>query len=69
VRLPYNYLTRADWYDHFGRSGVTVRRWDREVHLYPRPLSAVFGRGLHVLIDLGSAPSTSTIVDMVDPGT
>jgi SAM-dependent methyltransferase len=69
VRLPYNYLTRADWYDHFRRSGVTVRSWDRDVHLYPRPLSAVFGRRLHVLIDLGSAPSTSTIVDMVDPGT
>jgi hypothetical protein len=31
-------------------------------------LSAVFGRGLHVLIDVGTAPSTSTVVDKVEPG-
>jgi hypothetical protein len=37
--------------------------------LYPQPLSAVFGRGVSALIDLGTTPSTFTLVDMVDPGT
>jgi SAM-dependent methyltransferase len=68
VRLPYNYLTSADWHQHFGRTGLTVRGWDTDLPLYPQPLSAVFGRGLHVLIHLGTAPSTSTVVDKVDPG-
>ena len=66
VRLPYNYLTRANWHQHFGRAGLTVRGWDTDLPLYPRPISAVFGRNLHVLINLGTAPSTSTVVDKVD---
>ena len=59
VRLPYNYLTRAEWSEHFGRTGVTVRTWETDLSLYPPPLSAVFGRGLHVLIDLEPAPPLS----------
>jgi len=66
VRLPYNYLTSADWHQHFGQAGLTVRGWDTDLPLYPHPLSAVFGRGLHVLIDLGTAPSTSPVVDKLD---
>jgi SAM-dependent methyltransferase len=68
VRLPYNYLTSADWQQHFGRTGLTVRGWDTDLPLYPRPLSVVFGRGLHVLIDVGTAPPTSTVVDKSEPG-
>jgi SAM-dependent methyltransferase len=49
VRLPYNYLSRADWSRHFASAGLTVRSWDTDVRLYPPPLSVVFGRGLHVL--------------------
>jgi SAM-dependent methyltransferase len=59
VRLPYNYLTRAEWLDHVGRSGAKVRAWDTDLALYPPPLSAVFGRGLHVVIDLEPAPSAN----------
>jgi SAM-dependent methyltransferase len=59
VRLPYNYLTRAEWLDHIGRLNATVRTWDTDLSLYPPPLSAVFGRSLHVVIDLEPAPSTS----------
>jgi SAM-dependent methyltransferase len=54
VQLPYNYLTRAEWRRHIGRLGATVRSWDTDLALYPQPLSAVFGRGLHVVIDLGT---------------
>jgi SAM-dependent methyltransferase len=59
VRLPYNYLTRAEWLDHIGRLGATVRTWDTDLSLYPPPLSAVFGRSLHVVIDLEPAPSSN----------
>jgi SAM-dependent methyltransferase len=52
VRLPYNYLTRAEWLGHIERLGATVRSWDTGVSLYPPPLSAVFGRELHVVIDV-----------------
>jgi SAM-dependent methyltransferase len=57
VRLPYNYLTCAEWLDHIGRSGASVRTWDTDLSLYPPPLSAIFGRELHVVIDLEPAPS------------
>jgi len=56
VRLPYNYLTRAEWLGHVGRLGATVRMWNTDLSLYPAPLSVVFGRGLHVLIDFEPAP-------------
>ena len=59
VRLPYNYLTRAEWIDHINRLGATVRSWDTDLSLYPPPLSAVFGRSLHVVIDLESASCSS----------
>jgi SAM-dependent methyltransferase len=68
VRLPYNYLTRTDWYRHFRRTGLSVRSWDTDLALYPPPLSAVFGRGLHVLIELSAAPQGSAVVDTVDGG-
>jgi SAM-dependent methyltransferase len=68
VRLPYNYLTAADWQDHFGQAGVTVRGWDTDLHLYPQPLSALFGRGLHVIVDLVTGKSTSTFADTDGPG-
>jgi SAM-dependent methyltransferase len=57
VRLPYNYLTRAQWLDHIGRLGVAIRGWNTDVPLYPAPLSALFGRGLHVVVDLDPARS------------
>jgi SAM-dependent methyltransferase len=59
VRLPYNYLTRAEWHDHIGRLGATVRTWDNDLSLYSQPLSAVFGRGLHVVIELEPAAAPS----------
>lgn len=68
VTLPYNYLTGAEWHEHLGKARLTVQGWDTDVRLYPKPLSAVFGRGLHVFIDLGIEPSTSPLVDTADRG-
>jgi hypothetical protein len=48
-------MTTADWHEHLARAGLSVHSWDTELTLYPAPLSAVFGRGLHVLIDLEGA--------------
>jgi SAM-dependent methyltransferase len=58
VRLPYNYLTRGEWLDQIGRLGASVRTWDTDLSLYPPPLSAAFGRRLHVVIDVEPAPSS-----------
>jgi SAM-dependent methyltransferase len=68
VRLPYNYLGRADWHEHFAAVGLTVQTWTTAVELYPPPLSALFGRELHVLFDLRPVPMASAAVDGVDLG-
>jgi SAM-dependent methyltransferase len=56
VRLPYNYLTGAEWHEHLGKAALTVQGWDTDVRLYPRPLATVFGRGLHVFIAATAVP-------------
>ena len=68
VRLPYNYLTAADWHEHFRQACLTVRGWDTNVRLYPQLLSVLFGRGLHVIIDLVTGKSTCTFADTDGPG-
>jgi SAM-dependent methyltransferase len=68
VRLPYNYLGRADWHERFAAVGLTVQSWTTAVGLYPPPWSAVFGRELHVLFDLRQVPLASAAVDGVDLG-
>ena len=56
VRLPYNYLTRAEWLDHMGRMGATVRMWDTDLSLYRATAIGRFSAaGLHVVIDLEPA--------------
>ena len=68
VRLPYNYLGRADWHEQFAAAGLTVQSWTTAVGLYPPLLSAVFGRELHVLFDLRPVTTASAAVDGVDRG-
>jgi SAM-dependent methyltransferase len=58
VKLPYNYQTRAEWLGLLERAGLSVRSWETDLALYPAPLSAIFGRNLHVLMDLQPAAST-----------
>lgn len=47
VRLPYNYLTRAQWNEAFAVAGLRVDRWIPALGLYPRPASWLFDRALH----------------------
>jgi SAM-dependent methyltransferase len=47
VRLPYNYLTSAQWDDAFARAGLRVDAWVPRLGLYPAPASWLFERGLH----------------------
>jgi SAM-dependent methyltransferase len=56
VRLPYNYLSRAEWRRAFGRLGLRTTYWTEDVDLYPPPLSWLFGRGLHAIAFLEPGP-------------
>jgi SAM-dependent methyltransferase len=47
VRLPYNYLSRAEWNGIFGNLGVTPASWKESLGLYPLPFSLAFDRSLH----------------------
>ena len=55
VRLPYNYLTRAEWQSLFAATGLRIERWDDELGLYAPPLSLAFDRKLHVLATVAHA--------------
>jgi SAM-dependent methyltransferase len=68
VRLPYSYLSDAEWREHFAAVGLVVQNRTTDVRLYPPPVSAVFGRELHVLFDLRPVPAASAAVDGVDLG-
>ena len=52
VRLPYNYLNRAEWDAVFARAGIQARTWREALSLYPFPASLVFDRGLHFIATL-----------------
>lgn len=52
VRLPYNYLSRAEWNGIFDGLGLSVAAWDEQIGLYPFPANLVFGRSLHFVARL-----------------
>lgn len=52
VRLPYNYLSRAEWDAIFSRAGITAKSWREQLSLYPFPASLLFDRGLHFIATL-----------------
>ena len=47
VRLPYRYLSRAEWLAAIDGAGLRVDRWVPHLGLYPAPASWLFERGLH----------------------
>ncbi|MEO5807805.1 class I SAM-dependent methyltransferase [Devosia sp.] len=49
VRLPYNYLTLAEWSAAFERAGLVGQGMDDRLGLYPAPLSWLFERDLHFI--------------------
>ncbi len=49
VRLPYNYLSKAEWEDIFRRIGVAPVSWKEGLGLYPQPFALAFDRNLHFI--------------------
>ena len=59
VRLPYNYLTPAQWSRLLAGARLRLVRSDNRLQLYPRPFSWLFDRKLHfiaVVEEESSAP-------------
>jgi len=52
VNLPYNYLSRAEWYRVISDAGLEVRDWRGRLDMYPPPARWVFDRGLHMVATL-----------------
>jgi 2-polyprenyl-3-methyl-5-hydroxy-6-metoxy-1,4-benzoquinol methylase len=47
VRLPYNYLSRAEWNALFRQLGATPVTWNETLGLYAPPFTLAFDRSLH----------------------
>lgn len=57
VSLPFNYWTVERWTRAWAELGMSPRRRLADLRLYPRPADWVFGRSLHLLVELiPSAP-------------
>ena len=52
VRLPYNYLSRADWRRIWSKLGLRTDRMIDRIGLYPRPFTWLFDRNLHFIAHL-----------------
>jgi ubiquinone/menaquinone biosynthesis C-methylase UbiE len=52
VRLPYNYLSEAQWSAAYAESNLERESIVTDVPLYPVPLSWIFGRKLHFIARL-----------------
>jgi len=49
VRLPYNYLSKAEWNNIWQKLGLRPQAINEDIPLYPIPLSMMFGTGLHLV--------------------
>lgn len=47
VRLPYNFLSTAEWHAAFEKAGLGRMHWNERLGLMAPPLSWLFERGLH----------------------
>lgn len=47
VVLPYNYLSRDEWHETYGKARLTSVSSNEQLRLYPPPLSWLFERRLH----------------------
>jgi hypothetical protein len=54
VRLPYNYLSKAEWNAVFGEIKVAPATWNQSLDLYPQPFSLAFDRSLHFISTIRS---------------
>jgi SAM-dependent methyltransferase len=49
VRLPYNYWSPDEWRAALDQAALVPRSWRRDLGLYPRPITWLCDRALHVL--------------------
>ena len=56
VRLPYNYLSRAEWDEVFKKTGLTPARWNHSLGIYPAPFTFLFDRSLHFVATVAKQP-------------
>ena len=49
VRLPYNYLSRKEWYRAWKMLQLHPKNISSKIELYPFPLNLLFGRELHFI--------------------
>jgi SAM-dependent methyltransferase len=61
VRLPYNYWTPEQWQAALAQAGLSARSWRRELGLYPRPVTWICDRSLHVLALLEPATAAGRL--------
>jgi SAM-dependent methyltransferase len=54
VRLPYNYLSKAEWDMVFDQIKVAPATWNQSLDLYPQPFSLAFDRSLHFISTIRS---------------
>lgn len=52
VALPYNYWSRAQWFEAWQAIGLRVAAWRTDLKLYWLPADWVFGRSLHFIASL-----------------
>ena len=52
VRLPYNYLSKAEWMRVLAATGLTANAWNEALDLYPFPFNLLFDRHLHFVATL-----------------
>lgn len=52
VALPYNYLSRDRWREIIAGCELRIDVWVERVDIYPKPLSWLFGRKLHLVTRL-----------------
>jgi SAM-dependent methyltransferase len=52
VVLPYTYWPQRRWLEAFAACNLTIREWEQDLRLYPRPASWMFDRSLHFITRL-----------------
>lgn len=52
VPLPYNYLSKHEWFVAFEHLGLKPHVWKQELGLYPWFINWLFGRSLHFIAAL-----------------
>jgi len=55
VSLPYNYLKKAEWDQHFAELGWNVETWNTKLAIYPFWCSWAFDRSLHFVAKISVA--------------